>query len=97
MVFLSYRAFGFDMLVQVGTPVCAFYFGGQFKGTSGSLKAEGLDDAISKPVIIITSIRVGVISPWPNKKQFRASDQKQPMVFRRFSFFSRRDNNRDRA
>jgi hypothetical protein len=46
------------------------------KGTSGNLKAEGLGDAISRPVIIITSIRVGVIGPWPNKKQFKASDQK---------------------
>jgi hypothetical protein len=46
------------------------------KGTSGNLKAEGLGDAISRPVIITTSIRVGVIGPWPNKKQFRASDQK---------------------
>jgi hypothetical protein len=45
------------------------------KGTSGSLKAEGLGDAISRLVIFITSIRVGVIGPWPNKKQFRASDQ----------------------
>jgi hypothetical protein len=46
------------------------------KGTSGSLKAEGLGDAISKPVIIMTSMRVGVIGPWSNKKKFRASDQK---------------------
>jgi hypothetical protein len=46
------------------------------KGASGNLKAEGLSDVISRLVIIITSIRVGVIGPWPNKKQFRASDQK---------------------
>jgi hypothetical protein len=46
------------------------------KGTSGSLKAEGPGDAISKPVSIMTSRRVGVIGPWPNKKQFKASDQK---------------------
>jgi hypothetical protein len=46
------------------------------KGTSGSLKAEGLGDEMFKPVIIITSRRVGVIGPWPNKKQFKASDQK---------------------
>jgi hypothetical protein len=26
------------------------------KGTSGNLKVEGLDDAISRPVVIITSI-----------------------------------------
>jgi hypothetical protein len=29
------------------------------KGTSGNLKAKGMGDAISRPVIIITSIRVG--------------------------------------
>jgi hypothetical protein len=46
------------------------------KGTLDSLKAERLGDAISKPMIIMTSMRVGVIGPWPNKKQFRASDQK---------------------
>jgi hypothetical protein len=46
------------------------------KGTPGSLKAEGLGDATSKPVIIMTSMRVGLIGPWPNKKQFRASNQK---------------------
>jgi hypothetical protein len=46
------------------------------KGTSSSLKAEGLGDAISKIVIIMTSMRVGVIGPCPNKKQFKASDQK---------------------
>jgi hypothetical protein len=46
------------------------------KGTSGSLKAEGPGDAISKPVIIMTSMRVGVIGPWPNKKQFKVLDQK---------------------
>jgi hypothetical protein len=46
------------------------------KGTSGSLKAEGLGDEMFKPVIITTSRRVGVIGPWPNKKQFKASDQK---------------------
>jgi hypothetical protein len=38
--------------------------------------AEGLDDAMSKLVIITTSMRVGVIGLWPNKKQFKASDQK---------------------
>jgi hypothetical protein len=42
-------------------------------------------------------MRVGVISPWPNKKQFRASEQKKPMVLIRFSFFSRGDNDRNRA
>jgi hypothetical protein len=31
---------------------------------------------MSKPVIITTSMRVGVIGLWPNKKQFKASDQK---------------------
>ena len=46
------------------------------KGTFGSLKAEGLGDVISRPVIITTSSRVGVMGPWPNMKQFRASDQK---------------------
>jgi hypothetical protein len=46
------------------------------KGASGSLKAEGQDDEMSKPLIITTSRRVGVIDPWPNKKQFKASDQK---------------------
>jgi hypothetical protein len=44
------------------------------KGTSGRLYAEGLGDAISKPVIITTSMRVGVIGLWPNKKQFKTSD-----------------------
>jgi hypothetical protein len=24
---LSHRTFGFDMMVQIGTPVCAFWFG----------------------------------------------------------------------
>jgi hypothetical protein len=67
------------------------------KGTSGSLKAEGLDDEMFRPVIITTSRRVGVINPWPNKKQFKASDQKYPMVFRRFSFFLRGDKDKDRA
>jgi hypothetical protein len=46
------------------------------KGTSGRLEVEGLGDAMSKPVIITTSMRVGVIRLWPNKKQFKASDQK---------------------
>jgi hypothetical protein len=46
------------------------------KGTSGSVKEERLGDAISKPEIMMTSMRVGVIGPWPDKKQFRASDQK---------------------
>jgi hypothetical protein len=46
------------------------------KGTLGSLKPEGLGDEMFKPVIIITSRRVGVIGPWPNKKQFKVSDQK---------------------
>jgi hypothetical protein len=46
------------------------------KGTLDSLKAEGQGDKMSKPVIITTSRRLGVIGPWPNKKQFKASDQK---------------------
>jgi hypothetical protein len=50
-----------------------------------------------QPIIITTSRRVRVIGLWPNKKQFKASDQKQPMVFRRFSFFSRGYRDRDRA
>jgi hypothetical protein len=32
MFLLSYRVFGFDVLVQVGIPICAFYFGGELKG-----------------------------------------------------------------
>ena len=39
-------------------------------------KAEGLEDEMSKPVIITTSIKVGVVGPWPKRKQFNASDQK---------------------
>jgi hypothetical protein len=31
---------------------------------------------MSKPVIITTSMRVGVIGLWPNKNQFKPSDQK---------------------
>jgi hypothetical protein len=73
MFFLSYRAFGFDELVH---QFVHSVLEENLKGTSGNLKAEGLADTISRPVIIITSIRVGVIGPWPNKKQFRASDQK---------------------
>ena len=46
------------------------------KGTFGSLKAEGLGDAMSRPVIMATSSKVGVMGPWPNMKQFRALDQK---------------------
>jgi hypothetical protein len=46
------------------------------KGTSGSLKAEGQGDEMFKPIIIITSRRVGVIGPWPNKKLLKASHQK---------------------
>jgi hypothetical protein len=46
------------------------------KGTSGRLLAEGLGDVMSKPVIITTSMRVRVIRLWPNRKQFKASDQK---------------------
>jgi hypothetical protein len=46
------------------------------KGTFGSIKAEGLGDEMSRPVIMATSSRVGVMGPWPNMKQFRASDQK---------------------
>jgi hypothetical protein len=46
------------------------------KGTLGSIKAEGLGDVMSRPVIMTTSSRVGVMGPWPNMKQFRASDQK---------------------
>jgi hypothetical protein len=38
------------------------------KGTSGRLQAEGLGDAMSKPVIITTSMSVGVIGLWTNKK-----------------------------
>jgi hypothetical protein len=52
---------------------------------------------MSKPVIITTSMRVGVIRLWPNRKQFKASDQKEPMVFRRFLFLSRGDCDKDRA
>jgi hypothetical protein len=51
---------------------------------------------MSKPIIISTSMRVGVIRLWPNKKQFKASDKKKPMVFRRFSFLSRGDSDKDR-
>jgi hypothetical protein len=63
--------------------ICWFRYATQFvhsvlehrlKGNSGSLKAEGQDDEMSKPVIITTSRRVGVIGPWANKKQFKASD-----------------------
>jgi hypothetical protein len=42
------------------------------KGTSGRLWAEGMGDAMSKPVIITTFMRVGVIRLWSNKKQFKA-------------------------
>jgi hypothetical protein len=65
--------------------ICWFRYAPQFvhsiledslKGTLGSLKAEGQDDEMSKPVITTTSRRVGVIGPWPNKKQFKALDQK---------------------
>jgi hypothetical protein len=73
---LSHRAFGFDVLVQICTQFVHSVLEDNLKGTFGSLKAEGQDDDVSKPVIIITSRRVGVIGPWPNKKQFKASDQK---------------------
>jgi hypothetical protein len=65
--------------------MCWFRYAPQFvysilednlKGISVSLKGEGQGDEMFKPVIIITSWRVGVIGPWPNKKQFKASDQK---------------------
>ena len=46
------------------------------KGTFGNIKAEGLGDAISRPVIMTTSSKVGVMGPWPNMMQFRVSDQK---------------------
>ena len=46
------------------------------KGTFGNIKAEGLGDVTSRLVIMTTSSRVGVMGPWPNMKQFRASDQK---------------------
>jgi hypothetical protein len=45
-----------------------FDFEESLKGTSGRLLAEGLGDAMSKPIIITTSMRVGVIGLWPNKK-----------------------------
>jgi hypothetical protein len=63
MFFLSYRAFGFDVLVQVGTLICAFYFEGQLKGDLKHSVSRGLGDVMSKPVIITTSMRVGVIGP----------------------------------
>ena len=31
---------------------------------------------MSNPVSITTSANVGVIGPWPNRKAFKASDQK---------------------
>jgi hypothetical protein len=68
MFFLSYRAFCFDVLVQISTPVCAFCFGGQFEGDLRKSEGRGAGEAMSKPVIITTSTRVGVIGPWPNKK-----------------------------
>jgi hypothetical protein len=46
------------------------------KGTFGNMKAEGLVEVMSRPVIMTTSIKVGVMGPWPNMKQFKASDQK---------------------
>jgi hypothetical protein len=41
MLPLSHRAFSFDMLVQVCTPVCALCFGGQFEGDLGQSKGRG--------------------------------------------------------
>jgi hypothetical protein len=34
------------------------------------------DDDMSRPVIIVTSKRVGVIGPWEKRKVFKAVDQK---------------------
>jgi hypothetical protein len=40
-------------------------------------KLTGLaDEVISKPVIIVTSRRAGVIGPWEKRKVFIAVDQK---------------------
>jgi hypothetical protein len=44
---------------------------------------------MSKPVIITTSMRVGVIGLWPNKKQFKASDQKIVDGFQKVFIFSK--------
>ena len=63
-------------------------------GTSAILWAAGLGDPMSRPVIMVASSRVGVMGLWPKKKQFRASHQKLPMVFRRFSSLSRGDNDK---
>jgi hypothetical protein len=41
MLLLSHRAFGFNMVVQVGTLVCALCFGGQFEGDLGQSEGRG--------------------------------------------------------
>ena len=45
-------------------------------------------DAISKPVSMSTSTRVGEVGPWPNRKALRVSDQKYEATISSDSFLS---------
>ena len=49
---------------------------------------------IFRPVNIITSSRVGVIGPWPNKKALIASDQKKEADMRIGSFLTISDRDK---
>ena len=44
--------------------------------------------AISRPVSISTSARVGEVGPWPNKKALKVSDKKYEAVISNDSFLS---------
>ena len=46
------------------------------------------EDAISKPVSMSTSARVGEAGPWPNKKALRVSDKKYEAAISSDSFLS---------
>jgi len=63
----------------------------------GSKKSKDRSGAvIFRPVNIMTSNKVGVIGPWPNKKVLMASDQKWEAVASIGSFLTISDKERFR-
>ena len=62
-----------------------------------SRRWKGLSEAwIFRPISIMTSSRVGVIGPWPNKKALMASDQKKEADMSIGSFLTISDRDRFR-
>ncbi len=75
------------MLPHVGAPICDSVLEESLKGASVRSNADGLEDEMSRPVIITTSMKVGVMGLWPKMKQFSASDQKIADGFEKIFIF----------